>query len=351
MAALLLLLGIAQPALAGVFCVNTAVGLQNSLTTAASNGVDDEVRIVQGTYVGNFVYASTQANKLSVLGGYTTGCAGRVLDPANTILDGNQVNRVLVLSAPDVAADLLVEGLTLRNGKPTSGGGGGLLAKVGTDGAVAVNRNRIENNTASGYEGGGGASIGATTATLTNNSIAGNTGAGASISATTATLTNNSIAGNTGAGASISATTATLTNNSITDNMGSGASISATTATLTNNSITDNMGSGASISATTATLTNNSITDNMGSGASLSGDTINLSNNSITGNTANVGGGAYISGGGTVTLTNNNITGNTASNGGGAIPWGGGALIFATTATLTNNSIAGNIADLFVKTT
>jgi hypothetical protein len=117
----LALLGSQAPANAAQFCVDSADSLQTALATAASNGVDDEVRIVQGTYMGNFVYASSQANNLSVLGGYTEGCAGRVLDPVNTILDGNQTNTVLVLSAPDVAADFLVEGLTLRNGQPASG--------------------------------------------------------------------------------------------------------------------------------------------------------------------------------------------------------------------------------------
>lgn len=72
------------------------------------------------------------------------GCAGRTLDPANTLLDGNQTNTVLALSAPDVAAEFLVEGLTLRKGQPTSVNGGGLYARVGNDGAVTVNRNRIE---------------------------------------------------------------------------------------------------------------------------------------------------------------------------------------------------------------
>ena len=127
MAALLVLLGIAQPALAEVFCVATAVDFQNALIRAAANGQDDEVRIVQGTYVGNFVYASSEVQALSVLGGYTAGCADRTPDPANTILDGNQTNRVLVLSAPNVAAKFLVEGLTLRNGQSTSGDGGGVM--------------------------------------------------------------------------------------------------------------------------------------------------------------------------------------------------------------------------------
>ena len=52
------LLVLANNAYAGVFCVSNATGLQNALTTAASNGQNDEVRIVQGTYVGNFVYAT-----------------------------------------------------------------------------------------------------------------------------------------------------------------------------------------------------------------------------------------------------------------------------------------------------
>jgi hypothetical protein len=351
LAGALLLLGIAQPALAGVFCVNTAVGLQNSLTTAASNGVDDEVWIVQGTYVGNFVYASGQANQLSVLGGYTAGCAGRVLDPVNTILDGNQTNSTLVLSAPGVAADFLVEGLTLRNGQHPSvfaGYGGGLSVGVGRDGAVTVHRNRIENNLVGAY-------LSATTGTLTNNSIAGNTGSGASISATSATLTNNSIAGNTVSGASISATTATLTNNSISGNTagGGGASISATTATLTNNSISGNTASynsyardgagGANISATTATLTNNSISGNtaasQGGGANISATTATLTNNTLVGNTAVFsGGGAFIEGD-NATLTNNSISGNTSSSGSG-----GGAFINAEhgTATLTNNTFVDN---------
>ena len=353
MAGLVLLLGIAQPTLSEVFCVDTALGLQNALSTAAVNGQDDEVWTIQGTYIGNFDYASTQANKLRVLGGYTAGCAGRVLDPANTLLDGHQTNTVLVLSAPDVAAEFLVEGLTLRHGQRT-GEGGGLYAKV--LGAVTVNRNRIENNMAgansdgNGGEG-GGASISATTVTLTHNSITGNAtsgffdgdGGGVAISATTATLTDNSITGNSsfrdayyssslGGGVSIYATTATLTNNSIMGNgasLGGGAHIYATTATLIQNSITGNVGGGIytgvmnTSAGTATTLNHNSITGNTGGGASISADTVTPTNNRIMSNTAKMdwrgegdGGGASISAI-TATLINNNITGNTARMGGG----------------------------------
>ncbi|MBP8290059.1 MAG: hypothetical protein KAX51_09685 [Chromatiaceae bacterium] len=136
-----------------------------------------------------------------------------------------------------------------------------------------------------------------------------------------------------GGGVSISATTATLTNSSITGNTGSG-------------SVGGGGGAGGAYISVgnTATLTNNSITGNTAKyngGVSIRlATTATLTNNSITGNT-----GDYFSGGveivvdNTATLTNNSITGNTAKYDGG-----GGATIYATTATLTNNSITGNTA-------
>ena len=146
--------------------------------------------------MGNFVYASPEAQALSVLGGYTAGCADRTLDPVNTILDGNQTGTVLRLSAPYVAAEFLVEGLTLRKGSFS-----GLRVVVDGGGEVLVDNNSISDNTTSSE--GGGVYLSATTATLTNNDISGNTassssyGGGVYLRATSATLTNNDISGNT----------------------------------------------------------------------------------------------------------------------------------------------------------
>ena len=304
--ALILLLGIAQPALAEVFCVNTALSLQNALVLATANGQDDEVQIVQGTYVGNFVYASTESQALSVLGGYTTGCAGRTINPANTVLDGNQTGTVLKLSAATVASEFLVEGLTLRKGTFS-----GLIAEVGPSGEVLVDNNFISGNTASSsWYGGGGVYLSATTASLANNDISGNTtssyyygGGGVHLSATTATLTNNDIWGNTAS---------SLTSGS---SYGGGLYLIATTATLTNNDISGNTsysnsdgnasdGGGVYLSATTATLINNDISDNTafsrspstpnGGGVYLRATTSALTNNNITGNTSRYGGGLTI---------------------------------------------------------
>ena len=49
---------------AETFCVSDAAGLQNALTKAASNGEDDTVQIERGTYLGSFIYASTEAYNL-----------------------------------------------------------------------------------------------------------------------------------------------------------------------------------------------------------------------------------------------------------------------------------------------
>jgi len=135
---------------AATFCVNTAVELQSALTSAASNGEDDVIQIVQGTYEGNFVSASTEAFDLSVEGGYVAGCASRVVDPANTVLDGMASGTVLVLSS-DQEVDFAVDGLTLQNGL-TSGNGGGFFASTDEGrggGEVILTNNTLTNNTTS----------------------------------------------------------------------------------------------------------------------------------------------------------------------------------------------------------
>ncbi|MBK8637069.1 MAG: right-handed parallel beta-helix repeat-containing protein [Chromatiaceae bacterium] len=307
----LALLGFQAPVSAATFCVNTAVSLQNALIVAAANGQDDEVQIVQGTYVGNFVYTSTEAQALSLRGGYTPGCSTRTLDPTNTMLDGNNhTGLVLQLSAGALPANFWIEGLTIRNGV------GGLSASNGGGGEVAVENNHIRDNL-----GGGGVSLYATTAMLNNNDISGNAtnygGGGISIGATTATLTNNTITGNaayhsgTGGGVYLYAMTATLTNNTLSGNTAAGQSGGA--------------GGGVFLEATTATLTNNT-----------------LSGNTADSHYGGTGGGVYLIAT-TATLTNNTLSGNTAGYG-GSYTRGGGMYLSATTATLTNNTLQGNVA-------
>ncbi len=329
--AALALIGFGAPAKAAVFCVNSAGTLQTALTTAATNRADDEIRIVQGNYVGNFVYATTQANKLSVLGGYTAGCASRTLNPANTVLDGNQVNTVLALSAPGIAAKFLIEGLTLQNGKRTSGtqNGGGLYAVTGAKGdmfyavtgTVTVRRNWIKKNT-SGNDG-GGAYISAGISIMANNNISENTvsrqGGGAlAVAGDNTNILNNSIFNNTGIGASLNAQPPIfIDSNTIEKNSDGGVYIGfygsnedAPGAIISKNKIRENskhngQGAGLEISGMgfiTVTLTNNIIQKNTllsGSGGGFfvklfNTGSIILTNNTITENVALFGGGIFL---------------------------------------------------------
>jgi len=84
---------------AATFCVSDATELQDALTVAASNGENDTIQIVQGTYVGNFIYESTEANSLALEGGYNSGCGSRILDPENTILNEGVDGTVFEFSA------------------------------------------------------------------------------------------------------------------------------------------------------------------------------------------------------------------------------------------------------------
>ena len=67
------------------YYVSTSAELQSALTEAQSNGLDDVVHIAQGTYVGNFVYASTEGNSLSILGGYSSDFESITADAAKVL--------------------------------------------------------------------------------------------------------------------------------------------------------------------------------------------------------------------------------------------------------------------------
>jgi len=263
-------------AFGATFCVDDEAELQAALTTAASNGEDDIVRIVQGTYLGNFLYASTEGNSLTVEGGYTEGCASREIDPVNTILDGAKTDMVLALVSQG-AADFSVEGLTFQNGDAsTVDDGGGLYAKT-ENGNVTLTNNTFSNNSA--VLSGGGTYVEGS-GTLINNTFSGNTastsGGGAYV-VSSSSLSNNTFSGNTAVS-------------------GGGAHV----------------GNGSTLNSNTFS---NNTASNDGGGAWV-GSSSTLDNNTFNGNTANdVGGGAYVNGSGN--LTNNTFSSNTASDDGG----------------------------------
>ncbi|MBC8458446.1 MAG: right-handed parallel beta-helix repeat-containing protein [Deltaproteobacteria bacterium] len=366
------------------FCVSSATELQTALTKAASNGEDDTIQIVQGTYFGNFVYASTEAYGVTVKGGYTSGCASREVDPANTVLDGNATGNVLVLSCPDHAVEFVVDGLTLQNGN-ASNNGGGFFAKTYCGGVTLTNSEITENSAESC---GAGVYVSGSSITLTNNIITENDNSAGwcgivyvsavSPSPTSfikVTMTNNIVSGKTGvkSGRGVYIDTnkdgeVTLTNNSITgnsaeiNNSGGGGiyvnyNFEDLTVTLNNNTITGNSvgkycsGGGVYVRfSEKVIMSNNTISGNSvgeystGGGVSVWASIITLSDNTITGNYGGNSGGGVTTGGTTVTLTNNTITGNSAGN-----PGGGGVHVRINTefqtANIYNNIIYNNSAN------
>jgi hypothetical protein len=302
-------------------CVTNATELQNALTTAGSNSRADVIQVVQGTYTGNFTYSSSQVYRIELLGGYTAaGCATREVNPADTILDGNNTGKALDLSNTN-GGSVRVEGFTIRHGNSLGSGGGGIAVNTysasGTAGTITLINNTISENTAS-YGGGLYAN------SSSNTGVAGNV-----------TIENNTISGNTannnwGGGGVVYSSSST----------GTAGTITLTNNTISGNTVIGNFGGGG--------LYVDAYSDvgTAGAGALI------FTSNTITGNTAGGGGGVYAetrsaSGtAGTVTFTNNIIAGNSATPGssGGVYAYSGSTTGTGGTVTYTNNTITGNIA-------
>lgn len=199
-------------------CVCNDTELQDALDDAEDSGAHAIIQVVQGGYTGNFSYSSDLSRNITILGGYTTDCADRVVNPINTTLDAEGSGLALSLKTT-AGGDIKVEGFTIKNGSNVSSSGGGLSveahSELGTAGDIIIANNIIKNNLATAYQGGGAyidsfSNMGyAGTITLINNVIASNTAAAGSgggvyirsesnsFSGETITLTNNTITGNT----------------------------------------------------------------------------------------------------------------------------------------------------------
>ena len=132
------------------FCASDATELQNHLNTAATNGENDVIKVVQGSYLGNFSYSSSQGYNITLEGGYTSGCSNRMLDPANTVLDGNNTDRVLNIENTGNGGDISIEGFTIQNGYGTGQGGGVYTytySDSGTAGNITIERSILTGNT------------------------------------------------------------------------------------------------------------------------------------------------------------------------------------------------------------
>ena len=315
------------------FCVDSATEIQNALTTAEANSVDDTVQIVKGTYYGTFSFHSTMGNRITVQGGYekvNSECQfpSPPPPPSETILDGASSGRVLKVEEYS-GGNIVVEGLTIRNGDTIAygmveGDGGGLSVLAhnysGNAGDVTISNNIIEENKA--YRFGG----------VYADSYSTEDASGA-VTLTDNIIRNNLATTDTG-GAQVRSQTGTFTY------AGQSGDI-----TIFNNIIMDN----------TAANGNSGGLKVYSQGGSGTG-TVMVSSNIITGNSSSsYSGGAciyshpYSGPFGNVVLTNNIITDNESSDVvGGLYIWSKGnydaEVLGPGSVTFTHNTLSGNSA-------
>ncbi|MEP6882086.1 MAG: hypothetical protein ABI866_08840, partial [Dokdonella sp.] len=135
------------PAVAHTWCVSTADDLRAKLVLAQSNGEDDTIKLVHGTYLVDtdpFKFQSVETFGLVINGGFDVGCTQTAKDPHRTILDGNGAHQVLYSSSK---GNLALRYLTLQNGRFDGGAGGGIqINGTGPDSSVVLGINILRNN-------------------------------------------------------------------------------------------------------------------------------------------------------------------------------------------------------------
>ncbi len=134
-------------------CVSTDTQLRLALYYAALSPENDVIQIVQGSYGGGFVYSSDNSSNLILEGGYTSACALRVADRTNTILDGENNERVLSLSSTG-SAEFSLDSVTIQNGNWTDTLGGGMLIST-NEADVSITGSIFKNNLVDRGGGGG----------------------------------------------------------------------------------------------------------------------------------------------------------------------------------------------------
>ena len=113
---LIAILSLSTKAWGVVFNVTTAEEFQAALSVASSNSADDEIRLADGVYFGNFQVSLTDPSELVI--------SGDPNDSSLVELDGQSRAFVLLMNAtPGLAAMVRVENLTIRNGESGSFGG------------------------------------------------------------------------------------------------------------------------------------------------------------------------------------------------------------------------------------
>lgn len=277
---------------AATFCVGNAGALVAALNIADNNGDDDIILLQQGSYVGNFFYTANagEVGDLTIAGGYDPSCTTSSGNPADTVLDGNDAGRAIVVSGRD-NSNLLVESLTVTGGLGTTQGAGLDIDRWLT--ATVSGNHIVGNETAAGQDGSAGLEIDRTQNIILSENLftenLGGNGGGASLSdMSSARVERNVFIGNTatdGGGGGLDLTSSgavVLANNLFAGNQasGDGGAVSLR--------VEEETGIG-SLQATNNTFVSNSATEDGGAlDLNMTGDavSINLDNNLFWANTA-----------------------------------------------------------------
>ncbi len=219
---LLLAPGGRQPRAAVFDNVTTPAEFQAALDNAATNQENNVINVSAGTFA---LTTTLSYDSGSVGGSLTIQGAGA----GSTILDGGNSVQVMTLSSLNgfLNPQIIVRGLTFRNGSSNDPGGGAGLAVHAFSIPVTV-ENCIFDNNSIGSAGGGGAVLNGSSVTVDNNVFTNNSatddGGGLMVQGVNSTLTGNTFQSNQApSGGGVRATgTVVMDNNTFQNNAATG---------------------------------------------------------------------------------------------------------------------------------
>jgi hypothetical protein len=147
------LFAITPTAAAVLHCVDTVSELRSAVSAVTgAAGASNEIRIAVGTYdvasgaSGAYSLSLTLSSApLQITGGWNTGCTARNFIADATILNGSDAVRIMSLTAlAGQSANLLIDGISFRNGLSSSGSNASCLlvqTDVGAEADIRLDRN------------------------------------------------------------------------------------------------------------------------------------------------------------------------------------------------------------------
>jgi hypothetical protein len=161
--AVLAVAGHAGAVSAAQYCVADAAQLRSAITavSGASGAAGNEIRILAGTHnvavgaSGDYALSLTlNTAPLTITGGWNAGCTQRNLIADASIISGNSTVRLMLIQAlSQSAAELVIDGVSFRNGLSASGNIPSCL-RIETDvdsaAEIALDRTSFRNCRASG---------------------------------------------------------------------------------------------------------------------------------------------------------------------------------------------------------